>query len=875
MRRHAPAADRLDTLSRCLRCQRRLPPTDECPEHGRLTAISDVPEPERPPPALAPPGWTLGSALASGGTAVVYEVQRTAAAPAVMKLARWSENEIRARFSLEAEVLRSVGAPTTPTFIEHGVLAEHPYIVMEHVPGETLAAWMARNGERGGLGEIMAILTRIAGALAGLHAAKYVHRDLKPENILIGGKGIRLLDFGLVKPMRSSAVSLTQVGSIVGTPHYLSPEAIKPGRVVDHSTDIYALGVIAFEMLTGRPPFTGERRAIEYHHLVVRPPSVCEFRSVPQVLDDLVLSCLAKQPESRPENAEALRNALSIALNSIGTMRGVVATTEPKRDSRPLGTNSPVALVWIEHADPVIVSRTVVEVNGIVVRHRGAGILAAFPGQHDGPALGAALSVCSALTGERRRCAIHLTTALVRRSAQGKVTVYGAELEHPERWIPRVPFSGIVLTRAAAAVVVGGATQIDELPGFFRESQRDRTDAADARMDPPLVGREGLIRSLMSALASSRELLVGVSGSGGSGKSRVLRAMAERLQAIGREVVIVTGQRRFLGDRSDDDRLTAALGGGDDLADALASAAARGAIVAIDDLPRFSTWVQRLVLEPPAPLLRMFTSPEPMFEVAEGVVSRIVVDLPALSYADADVLLRSMLQPARLLPDALVERLAIRGTGNPGLLIGMARDIKRRGAVRRVLGGDWYVAVDELDTLLVPPGPSWFASRLLEDLPVELAPIVRIGSGLGPRFTAEEVVAATGARDVETRLDLLVHERLFSERNRWYEFEDATLQEAIYNHALDDRQLVHRRMLQYWLATEDRNVMGRLARLAYHAAGSGEGATAAACWTALARAALRANDPTYADAILARCQGCLGGPVPAQVRDAIAMVAPA
>ena len=833
-----------------------------------------MPEQERPPAAEAPPGWTLGPALASGGTAIVYQVQRTGAPPAVMKLARWGENEIRARFSLEAEVLRSVGTPTTPTLIEHGLVAERPYLVMEHVSGETLAAWMSRSGERGGLGEIIAILTRIAGALASLHAAGYAHRDLKPENIVIGGKGIRLLDFGLVKPSRASAVSLTQVGSVVGTPHYLAPESIKPGTPVDHRTDIYAVGVIAFEMLTGRPPFTGDRRAIEYHHLVVRPPSVNEFRKVPQVLDDLVLACLAKPPDARPATAEALRTALSVALNSIGTIRGVVAPPEAKRDSRPLGTLSPVALVWVEHADPIVVARLVAEVNGIVVRHRGAGLLAAFPGRHDEPALGAALGVCRTLSGERRRAAIHLTTALVRRSAQGKPTVYGLELEHPESWVPSVPYLGTVLTEAAAAAVVGGATPIDEVPGFFRESRRDRTDATDARTEPPLVGREQLVRSLTAGLTSARDLLTGISGSSGAGKSRVVRAVAERLQALGREVIAVPGQLRFLGDRSDDDRVTAALGGGDALPDALASAAARGAILVMDDLPRFSTFVQQLVLNPPTPMLRIITSMEPMFDVPADASHRILVELPPLSYADADVLLRSMLQPARLLPDALVERLAIRGTGNAGLLIGMARDIKRRGAVRRVLGGDWYVAIDELDTLLVPPGPSWFASRLLEDLPVELAPIVRICAGLGPRFTIEDIAAATGAADLETRLDLLLRERIFAERNRWYEFEDVSLQDAIYDLALDERQPVHRRMMQHLTATEDRNVIGRLARLAYHAAGAGEGAVAAVCWIALARAALRANDPSYADLILARCQGCVSGNVSAQVQHAIALIDP-
>src|SRR5206468_3593322 len=117
--------------------------------------------------------------------------QQGSSAPAVMKFSRWPTYELRARFSLEAEVLRAVGPPATPAFIEQGLVDEYPYLIMEHVPGETLATWMSRTGERGGLGEIVAILTRVAAALTGLHAKNYIHRDLKPENILIGGKGVR------------------------------------------------------------------------------------------------------------------------------------------------------------------------------------------------------------------------------------------------------------------------------------------------------------------------------------------------------------------------------------------------------------------------------------------------------------------------------------------------------------------------------------------------------------------------------------------------------------------------------------------------------------------------------------------------------------
>ncbi len=845
-----------------------MPPSGECPEHGRLTAISNAAESGPTPRVVAPNGWTIGHPLASGGTALVYEVQRASAPPAVMKLGRWGDDEVRARFLLEAEVLRTVGPPATPALIADGIIDERPYLIMERVSGETLAAWMARTGERGGVGEVVALLTRIAGALAAIHAASFIHRDLKPENIMIGPKGTRLIDFGLVKPMRSRAANITQVGTILGTPHYLAPEQIKTGAPIDVRADIYAFGVVAYEMLTGRPPFVGERRAIEYHHQVVRPTPVSELRSVPEAVEEIVMACLAKQPENRPANAEVLRTSLSAALNSIGTLRGVGPAE--KRDSRPLGANSEVALAWIEHADPVIVARAVAEVQGIVVRSRGAALLAAFVEHHNAVPLDVALGVCRALAGERRRCAVHLTTALIRRTPQGKATVYGPDVDHAEHWIPSVPFSGVMLTREAANALSGGATPAPEVPGFFRPNQRDRTDATDARVDPPLVGRDGLIRSLIGAATSTHGVLIGVTGMSGSGKTRVLRVIAERLQALASEVIQVTGQRRLLGDRPDDERLIVALGGGDDLADALASAAARDAVLVIDDLTWFSPGAQRLVLDPHLRMRRVVASQEPLFEVPLNASDRVLVELPPLSYADASVLLRALLQPARLLPDALIERLAVRGTGNPGLLIALALDIKRRGAIRRQQGGgDWYVAVDELDTLIAPPGPSWFANRLLEELPAELAPVARLCAALGPRFNAEEAKAATELSNIVERLGVLVRERVLLERNGWYAFEDASLQEAIYDHVLDERELVHRRVLLHWIARDDRNVIGRLARLAHHAAGAREHAIAGACWTALARNAVSTGDLAQADTILARAVLALGNVLPPELRSAL------
>ena len=133
---------------------------------------------------------------------------------------------------------------------------------------------------------------------------------------------------------------------------------------------------------------------------------------------------------------------------------------------------------------------------------------------------------------------------------------------------------------------------------------------------------------------------------------------------------------------------------------------------------------------------------------------------------------------------------------------------------------------------------------------------------------------ATSRRDIEARLGLLVRDGVLLERNGWYEFADAGIQEAIYDHVLDERELVHRRALGYWVSGRDRNTIRRLARIAFHAAGGGEHAIAAACWTALARQALRDGDRTAADELLARSVAVLGLELPRDVADAVASLDP-
>ena len=833
------------------------------------------------PDVTPPAGWQVERHLATGGTAHVFVVRRDDGARAILKWGRWRERDIYLRFELEAKVLRAVGPAWTAALIAHDVVDGWPYILMELLAGETLAAWMSRTGERGGLGEILALLDQLAAGLAAIHAAGVVHRDLKPENVVIGPRGVRLIDFGLAK--QPAVAGLTQIGAVVGTVHYLAPEQIS-GDAVDHRADLYSFGVVGFEMLCGRPPFVGERRAIEYQHALCRPPAVRESRAVPDELDALIAACLAKQPESRPQSASEVRAWIARAAAGAATARGVSSGT--------LGVRGRIALLWTSGADPLAVVRAVGDVGGLVVRQRGDGVLAVFTGlDHDTP-LPAALTAAQALAAHRARSVIHLGSALLRRSAQGKVAVYGDDVEHVERWLPPPPFAGLasgILLTAAAAELTPDAVASPDVPGLFRPGRRDRTDKDDARTPPPLLGRGDLIDSLVSvatqAIIDGRPVHVAITGDTGAGKTRVLDAIRDRLRAADREVIALRGRRRFPGERPDD-RLAEALGGGE-LAAAIGRTAARGAVIAIDDAGWLSAGglhaLERVIARGAARLAVITASQAPIGE--RDASHRIDVVLPALGYDDAEVLVRELLRPARLIPSVLVERLAIRAGGNPGLLVALAGEITRRGAIRRQVGSDeWYVAADELDTLLAAPSPAWFAVRALEDLPGELMAVVRICAALGPRFSADELAAVHGGSELAAALAWLVRDGVLDQAGAGYGsrdaaiygsrdaaiygFRDAAIQDAIVDHALDDAGPVHRRAFRFWQQRPDADPLDRLTRLAFHGAAAGEPITAATCWIALGRAARDRGEPDVADELLDRAFGCLAA-LPAVSGDAL------
>jgi serine/threonine protein kinase len=267
--------------------------------------------------------YRLGRRLGAGGIGAVYAAThvRTGRAYAVKVLLPDAADDATsaARFRREAEALAAVG--------HSGIVAVHDfdvtddgvaYLVMDKLEGEDLDARLARGPLS--LAATQDLLHQVGSALATAHDAGILHRDLKPSNVFLArrpGMPERavLLDFGLAKLMEGEHAKLTATGATMGTPMYMSPEQAQ-GLPVDRRTDVYALGAVLFECLTGRPPFDGPHvTAILAKVLTAPPPRLRDWNpDLPRGLDDVIVRALAKDPSERPASVPALVAAVNEAL---------------------------------------------------------------------------------------------------------------------------------------------------------------------------------------------------------------------------------------------------------------------------------------------------------------------------------------------------------------------------------------------------------------------------------------------------------------------------------------------------------------------------------------------------------------------------------
>ncbi|MET0390540.1 MAG: serine/threonine-protein kinase [Polyangiales bacterium] len=268
--------------------------------------------------------YTLERRIGQGGMGVVYRARHALLRrPTAIKLlsADRSAGQDLLRFEREVQLTSQLTHPNTIAIYDYGRTPEGVfYYAMEYLDGVDLQQLVELTGPQS-LGCVIRIVDQVAGALAEAHKLGLIHRDIKPANVILCERGgvpgiAKVVDFGLVKRVHGGADSplLSGTQAIMGTPLYLSPEAIAHPDVVDERSDLYALGAVAYFLITGTPVFAAQSvvEVCAHHlHTTPEPPSARCGRPLPPELDRLVLQLLAKEPSGRPLSAFELRRELS------------------------------------------------------------------------------------------------------------------------------------------------------------------------------------------------------------------------------------------------------------------------------------------------------------------------------------------------------------------------------------------------------------------------------------------------------------------------------------------------------------------------------------------------------------------------------------
>jgi serine/threonine-protein kinase len=300
--------------------------------------------------------YLLEARLGVGGMGTVYQgrhvfIDRRVAIKVLNP--RYGEDEAaRERFRREARALARLQHDNAVTVTDFGETSSGlVYIVMELLEGRTLREIIAKEAPLE-LARSVSIMLQASAAVAAAHEAGIIHRDLKPANIFIVQKSevpvmVKVLDFGIAKLAVDSfdeedVKTLTQIGAMIGTPRYMSPEQCD-GLGLTPAADVYSLGVILYEMLTGSAPFTGSTpMAIAMKHATDPPRSPREFVSaIPEALERVVLHSLEKVPEDRPADARAFHHELLETAENLGLEHAAITSAPDLKVLRDVGTQSP------------------------------------------------------------------------------------------------------------------------------------------------------------------------------------------------------------------------------------------------------------------------------------------------------------------------------------------------------------------------------------------------------------------------------------------------------------------------------------------------------------------------------------------------------
>jgi tetratricopeptide (TPR) repeat protein len=474
--------------------------------------------------------FEIGAVVREGGMGLVFRAfdRETGRRCAVKTLIEASKAHAD-RFEREAELLASLRHPAVVAYVAHGFHGREPYLVMDLLDGEELADRLARGPLS--LADAREVGVRIADALGAAHVLGIVHRDVKPSNVvLVSGDVTRatLIDFGVARS--DVGPKRTRTGLVLGTPGYMAPEQARASRDVDARADVYALGCVVFECLTGKPPFAGAHPvAVLAKVLLDEAPRLRAIApAVPPDMDALVARMLAKDPAKRPENGDAVARALrtsrastmppgeSVMPESIGDEERIVVhvilaarfgdATDPHARTIAENESTLEAPAYVEeiqdrfgvHVDALADGSVLATVRPGALGPKGGAERAASIARELVPLTGQAVAIASGF--ERMKRGMPL----------GEVVDRAVELS---RRAAREGLTGVIADELTQSLL-GGAAAIEERPVVGRDRELGQLDGVLDEVESEHATRIAIVTSPP-----------------GGGKSRLLTAALERFRA--------------------------------------------------------------------------------------------------------------------------------------------------------------------------------------------------------------------------------------------------------------------------------------------------------------------------------------------------------
>jgi serine/threonine protein kinase len=355
-------------MLQCPRCHRQFPDEVHVCSFDFTPLQADITVAEVPVDPLIgkvfDEKYRLEERLGGGGMGTVYRathllIDRQVALK-VLSQRFVGDETAQQRFRREARAAGRMQHPNAVTVTDFGTTSDgYLYIVMEQLEGRTLRELLAREAPLDPA-RAVSIMLQAAAAVAAAHEAGLIHRDLKPANIFIEQRPnlpatVKVLDFGVAKFAVEEQAdedfnTLTQVGAVIGTPRYMSPEQCSGGGTLTAASDVYSLGIILYEMLTGNPPFSGDTSlAVALRQVSEAPtPPHQIVSSVPEELEQIVLRALAKNPTERPANADEFRRELHNVASALGFEHASAVSSPTMDELRRAGTESPSGRLVID-----------------------------------------------------------------------------------------------------------------------------------------------------------------------------------------------------------------------------------------------------------------------------------------------------------------------------------------------------------------------------------------------------------------------------------------------------------------------------------------------------------------------------------------------